>query len=121
MDMTDNSMIVLVVGAGKTGAEVLRQLSKNSNLRILILDPRDDPYAIREGIISSVDYKEPFTPLTLDSIVRNAHPDLILLSSSPQDLGLGDAAGIDIFSAALQDELATIADVPVIQVARAVP
>ena len=119
--MIDNSMTILVVGAGKTGAEVLRQLSKNSSLRILILDPRDDPFAVREGIIAAVDYKEALTPLTIDSIVKNARPDLILLTSSPQDMGLGDAAGIDILSAALQDELATIADVPVIQVTPAVP
>lgn len=109
-------MTILVVGAGKTGAEVLRQLSKNSNLRILTLDPRDEPYAVTEGIVAAVDYKEALTPLSIDAIVRTAQPDLILLTSSPQDMGLGDAAGIDILSAALHDELATIADVPVIQV-----
>lgn len=119
--MSDRTMTILVVGAGKTGAEVLRQLSKNSELMILTLDPRDQPFAVREGIIAAVDYTEPLTPLTLDAIVRNARPDLILLTSSPQDMGLGDAAGIDILSAALHDELATIADVPVIQVARAAP
>ena len=112
-------MTILIVGAGKTGAEVLRQLSKNPNLHLLILDPRDQPYAVTEGIVAAVDYKEPLTPLTIDAIVRSAHPDLILLASSPQDMGLGDAAGIDILSAAIHDELATLADVPVLKVARA--
>lgn len=111
-------MTILVVGVGKTGAEVLRQLLKNPSLRILTLDPRDEPYAIQEGILESVDFKEPLTPLTIDTIVREARPDLVLLTTSPQDMGLGEAAGIDMLSAALHDEIATIADVPVIEVAR---
>lgn len=113
-------MTVLVVGAGKTGAEVLRQLLKNPDLRIITLDPRDNPYAVQERILAGVDFKEPLTPLSIDSIVRSARPDLVLLTTSPQDMGLGEAAGIDVLSAALDDELATIADVPVIKVSRAV-
>ncbi len=113
-------MTVLVVGAGKTGAGVLRQLLKNPVLRIVTLDPRENPYAIQEGILEDVDFKEPLTPLSIDSIIKAARPDLVLLTTSPQDMGLGEAAGIDVLSAALHDELATIADVPVIKVARSV-
>jgi nucleoside-diphosphate-sugar epimerase len=116
--MNEQAMTVLVVGAGKTGAEVLRQLLKNPGLRILTLDTRDSPYAIEEGIIRNVDFKEPLTPLSIDSIIKSARPDLVLLTTSPRDMGLGEAAGIDVLSDALQDELATIADVPVIKVAR---
>ena len=111
-------MTVLVVGVGKNGAEVLRQLSKNPDLRIVTLDPRDEPYAVAEGILEGVDFKEPLTPLSIDAIIKVARPDLVLLTTSPQDMGLGEAAGIDVLSAALDDELATIADVPVIKVAR---
>lgn len=111
-------MTVLVVGVGKTGAEVLRQLLKNPALRIVTLDPRENPYAIQEGILEDVHFKEPLTPLSIDAIINEAKPDLVLLTTSPQDMGLGEAAGIDVLSAALDDELATIADVPLIKVAR---
>lgn len=111
-------MTILVVGAGKTGAQTLRQLFKNPNLKILTLDPREAPEAVSQGIIQNVDFKEALTPLTLDSIVGQTRPDLILLTSTAQDMGLGESPGIDMFSDALRDELATIADVPVIEVAR---
>ena len=116
--MSDRAVTILVVGVGKTGTEVLRQLLKNPDLRIVTLDPRENPYAVVEGIVKDVDFKEPLTPLSIDSIVKLARPDLVLLTTSPQDMGLGDAAGIDVLSAALNDELATIADVPVIIVSR---
>ena len=118
--MSKRAMIVLVVGAGKTGTEVLRQLLKNPDLQIVTLDPRENPYAVETGIVKDVDFKEPLTPLSIDSIVKVAQPDLVLLTTSPQDMGLGEAAGMDVLSAALHDELATIADVPVIKVMRSV-
>lgn len=118
--MSDRAMRVLVVGVGKNGTEVLRQLLKNPDLQIVTLDPRENPYAVAEGILKNVDFKEPLTPLSIDSIIKLARPDLVLLTTSPQDMGLGEAAGIDVLSAALHDELATIADVPVIKVARSV-
>ena len=116
--MSELSMTILVVGAGNTGAQVLRQLLKNPRLRILTLDPRDNPQAVEQGILENVDYKEALTPLTLDHILKEAQPDLILLTSSPEDMGLGKSPGISIFSDALRDELATLADAPVIEVAR---
>ena len=117
--MNENSMTILVVGAGKTGTEVLRQLLKSPKLRILTLDPRDNPYAVRQGIIANVDSKEVLTPLTIDDIIKEARPDLILLANTAEDMGIGTAAGMDMFSEALRDELATISDIPVVEVASA--
>ena len=116
--MSEHSLTVLVVGAGETGAQVLRQLFKNPKLKVLTLDPRDEPYAVRQGIIANVDFKETLTPLTLDAVLKQVHPDLILFASNAADMGLGESVGIDMLSDALRDELATIADVPVIAVAR---
>lgn len=116
--MNDHALTILVVGAGKTGAQVLRQLFKNPRIRVLTLDPRENPQAIKQGILMSVDFTEALTPLTLDHILKQARPDLILLTSTPEDMGLGEPAGIGMFTDALRDELATIADVPVIDVAR---
>lgn len=116
--MTEHAMTILVVGAGKTGTQVSRQLCKNPKLKVLTLDPRENPQAVTQGILPSVDFTEALTPLTLDHILKQAHPDLILLTSTAEDMGLGEPAGIGMFSDALRDELATIADVPVIEVAR---
>ncbi len=111
-------MRILVVGAGRIGIEVLRQLFKNPALTVLVLDPREEPLAIREGVIEQVDFHESLTPLTLDYVLAQAKPDLVLLTTSTEDLGLGRSAGVDLLGAALKDELAAIAQVPVIEVAR---
>lgn len=111
-------MTILVVGAGKNGARVLRQLRRNPKLRILTLDPRENPYAIAAGLIDKVDFTEALTPLTLDVILKQARPDLVLLTSTSEDMGLGESAGIGMLADALRDELAMMADVPVIEVAR---
>lgn len=111
-------MIVLVIGAGHTGAEVLLQLKKNPQVKVLTLDPRKDPFAIQQGIIEAVDFTEVLTPLTLGFILEQAKPDLVLLASATEDMGLGTAAGMDVLAQALRDELAAIAKVPVIEVAR---
>ncbi len=111
-------MKILVVGAGPTGAEVLRQLSKNPRIEVQTLDPRDTPYAVEQGIIAAVDFKESLTPLTLDHVLKQARPDLILLAMSTKDLGLGPATGVDMLASAMRDELVTISDVPVVEVSR---
>lgn len=109
-------MRVLVVGAGRTGVQVLRQLQKNPNITVLTLDPRDEPEAIREGVITAVDFKETLTPLTLEYVLQQAQPDLVLLTMATEDMGLGRAPGLDLLTGALREELAAIADVPVIEV-----
>lgn len=111
-------MTVLVIGAGRTGARVLKQLAKNPGIRVLTLDPRENPYAVEQGIIPAVDFRDALTPLTLESILNQAKPDLVLLAASTEDLGLGTAPGMDVFAGALRIELAEIAAVPVIEVAR---
>ena len=111
-------MRILVVGAGRTGTRVLRQLQKNGNLTLITLDPVDRPYAVKQGIIAAVDIQEALTPLTLDYVVAQAQPDLILLTADTEDLGLGMVPGMNMLAEALRDELAAIAEVPVIEVSR---
>ncbi len=50
--------------------------------------------------------------------MQQARPDLVLLAMKPEDMGLGKVAGIDILAEALHEEIAALADVPVIEVAR---
>ena len=111
-------MRILVVGAGRVGARVLRQLQKNPQLTIITADPNERPYAVQEGIIEKVDVRESLTPLTLDLVIAQSHPDLMILTRTSEDLGLGMAPGTDILAEALRGELAAISEVPVIEVAR---
>ena len=55
-------MRILVVGAGRVGARVLRQLQKNPKLTVITADPHETPYAVQEGIIEKVDIRESLTP-----------------------------------------------------------
>jgi len=97
---------------------VLRQLQKNPNLTVITVDPREEPYAVREGVIPDVDMREPLTPFNLDHILAQVQPDLVLLTRSTEDLGLGAAPGMDLLSSALSEELTVISEVPMIEVAR---
>lgn len=111
-------MKILVCGAGENGALVIGQLRKNPNIEIVILDPRENPYALAEGIIEKIDVAESLTPLTIDYVINKVNPDLILLTTELEDLGLGNVAGMEILSSSLRDELTSISTVPLIQVSR---
>ena len=111
-------MRVLLVGAGTAGVRALRQLRKNPNITVLTVDPRERPPAVEEKLIDSVDYREVLTPLTLEYIVSQAKPDLVLIATETEDLGLGSPAGVEMMAEALRDEVVAAADVPVLEVAR---
>ncbi len=113
-------MRILVIGAGRTGAKVIQQLQKNPAVEILTADPRQQLYAVDEGIIEKVDIHEALTPMTLQHVLKQTVPDMVLLAMPTEDMGLGKAPGIDILAEALREELAALAKVPVIEVARAV-
>ena len=111
-------MRVLVIGAGRAGTRVLRQLKKNPDITIVTTDPRENPFAVQEGIIQSVDYIESVTPLNLEYLLSKAQPDLVLLATTTEDFGLGEAPGLDMLADALREELVSISEVPLIEVAR---
>jgi hypothetical protein len=114
-------MRVLVVGAGRAGVKVLRQLQKNPELTVIVVDPHERPYAVERGVIDTVDYRESLTPLTLDYLLEKSKPDLVLLTRAPADLGVGSALGLDMLADSLQDELVTLSDVPMLVVSQASP
>ena len=113
-------MRVLVIGAGRVGAIVIQQLKKNPAISIFTADPRQKLYAVEQGIIAEVDIREALTPLSLEHIFEQTTPDLVLLAMPTEDMGLGRAPGIEILAGALREELAALAKVPVIEVARTV-
>ena len=93
-------------------------MKKNETLTVVTLDPIQDPFAVQQGVIEQVDIQESLTPLTFDFVMDRAKPDLILLTTTTEDLGLGKAPGIEILAESLRAELMDISDTPVIQVAR---
>ena len=111
-------MRVLVVGAGPAGAATIRQLRKNPQIEISTVDASDEPYAVKHGVIDRVDYSESLTPLNLDHVVAQAKPDLVLWTLATEDLALGPTPGAEVLGQALRGEIAAIAEVPVIHVAR---
>ena len=113
-------MRILVVGAGKVGTHVIGQLQKNPSLIIVTCDPRQEPFAVQKGLISSVDIQETLTPLNLAYVLEKAKPDLILLTRTSADFGLGKAPGMDVMVNSLKMELASISKLPLIEVSRTV-
>jgi nucleoside-diphosphate-sugar epimerase len=111
-------MRVLVAGAGRIGTKILSQLKKNPDIEILTVDPRKYPFAVKEGVISKVDFHQALTSIALEHVIEKVNPDLVLVTTTTEDIGLGNAPGIDIFVESLREELASISRVPIIAVAR---
>lgn len=111
-------MGILVIGAGRAGTRVIRQLLKNPNIEILAADPREELYAVEEGPIEQVDFAENPMPINLEHVLDRARPSLMILAMASEEMGLGKAPAVDILAEALREELAAVADVPVIEVAR---
>ncbi len=111
-------MRILIIGAGNNGARVIKQLRKNPQLTIVTADPRPNPAAVRQGVIKSVDICEALTPFNLDAILAQVQPDLVLMTRTPDDLGLGDSPGMELFSESLGVELEAISTAPLIHVER---
>ena len=111
-------MKILVLGAGRIGAKVIRQLRKNKDIVIVTVDPREAPYAVKQGIISELDYSVDLRPFELEPIIREVKPDLVLVTTSPEDISRSVIPGLDILVDALSRELETAFSVPVIAVSR---
>lgn len=114
-------MRVLVVGAGRVGARVLLQLRKNPDLAVVTVDPREEPLAVTEGIIPFVDYHKELTPRDLESVIEEVKPDLVLVTTSREDIGRSGVPGLEILVDALREELEATAKVPIIAVSRTGP
>jgi nucleoside-diphosphate-sugar epimerase len=111
-------MRILVYGCGAIGRAVIEQLQKNKDIRIVTMDPRDNPEALEEGVVESIDIDDVLTPMILDELVEEWHPDLILLATASSDLALGHAPGVDMLMDSLWAEIASISSVPVVPVER---
>jgi hypothetical protein len=107
----------LVVGAGKVGAKVLRQLKKNLKLEVKTVDSRKTPFAVEEGIIDSVDYLTELTHIELKPLIERIAPDIVLVTTSREDIR-NNVPGLEILMDSLVQELEFTADVPIVAVNR---
>lgn len=111
-------MKILVVGAGIIGAKVIKQLRKNPEIEMIIVDSRDTPFSIEEGLIDSIDFRVELRPVELEPIIRKIKPDIVLITTSAQDIGRSSIPGLDILVEALSNELEATSKVPIIAVSR---
>jgi hypothetical protein len=109
---------LLIVGAGRIGAKVLLQLKKNPTLLVYTVDPRETPYAVEEGIIASVDYQKELTPKDLEPVIEEIEPDIVLVTTSREDIGRSNVPGLEVLVEALRQELEATSKVPIIAVSR---
>ncbi|MDH4122939.1 MAG: hypothetical protein OEV21_02490 [Thermoplasmata archaeon] len=108
-------MKVLVIGAGKLGAQVISQLKKNPHIKMIVADVRERPAAVEQGIIDKVDLRIHLTPLNIGDIIADVKPDLILLARTVDDWGQGDMPMGTEYVAGMEREISRTS-VPVIPV-----
>lgn len=78
-------MRVLVVGAGRLGAQVIAQLRKNKEIEIVVADAHKEPCTVKNRVIDAVDILAHVTPLNFREIVEQVAPDLVLLARTTED------------------------------------
>jgi hypothetical protein len=107
-------MRIWLIGAETTGAATLRQLQKNPEITVVVSDPSPRPLAVREGLISKVDFQETVNSVNINQLARRIRPDLILLSPPEGGSGLGALEGGQALAQALNYEIGTHSEYPVI-------
>jgi FlaA1/EpsC-like NDP-sugar epimerase len=108
-------MKVLVIGAGRLGAQVISQLKKNERITVITADIHDRPEAVKKGIIDKIDLKVHITPLNAAEIVEKVKPDLVLLARTVDDWEEGDVPMGTEFVMGMEREL-TRMGVPVLPI-----
>jgi hypothetical protein len=109
---------IMIIGAGKVGAKVLLQLKKNPKLEVTTVDSRETPYAVEIGIIDSVDYIAELTPIELKPLIERIAPDIVLVTTSKEDISRSNVPGLEILVDTLRQELEYTIDIPIIAVNR---
>lgn len=78
-------MRVLVIGAEKLGAQVLRQLKKIPEMEIVVAERRERPVAVECGVIDKVDVVAHVTSLNFSEVLDCTNPDFVILARTVQD------------------------------------
>ncbi|HDP96594.1 MAG TPA: hypothetical protein ENN25_02745 [Euryarchaeota archaeon] len=108
-------MKVMVVGAGAIGTEIIKQMHKNPRIEVIVVDPKDKPKAVAEGVIQKVDIRKHVTPLNFEEVVKEADPELVIIARTIEDWEQFDNLGGAQYIIGMEREL-TKFDIPVIPV-----
>jgi len=108
-------MRVLVIGAGRLGSMVIRQLRKNPRLEILVADPHKNPCAVADGTLCDAHIRVHVTPLNFKEVVDQVKPDLVVLARTTEDWEQSDVPMGAEYVIGMEREL-TKGDVPVLPV-----
>lgn len=108
-------MRVLVIGAGKLGVQVLRQLKKNPDLEVVVADPHERPQAVADGLLDKVDLRVHVTAMNFQEVMDSVEPDLVLLARTTEDWEKLDTPMGTQFVLGMEKEL-TRSAVPVLPV-----
>lgn len=111
-------MRIWLIGAGRAGSSVLRQLKKNRSIEVIVSDPQENPKAVLDGLIPKVDFVERVTPVNVNQIAKRVRPDLILISTGAGVQSYGNVSGGLALAEALNYEIATSSDYPCLLVSR---
>ena len=111
-------MKILVVGAGRIGSKVIKQLEKNTKIKFYTVDPRENPHALEQEIVEKIDFSVDLIPRELIKIINDLRPDLVLVTTSKEDISKTGVQGIDILVDSLNSELESASEYPIISVSR---
>lgn len=111
-------MRIWLIGAGRAGAGVLRQIWKNPNINVIVSDPHADPQAVKDGVIDTVDFVERITPTNINRIAERVRPDLILIATGSGAQRYGNVEGSVALAEAINYETAAASDVPCLIISR---
>jgi predicted dinucleotide-utilizing enzyme len=109
---------ILVVGAGRIGSKVIKQLKKSAKIKFYTIDPRENPKALEEEIIEKIDFSVDLIPSEIIKIINDLRPDLVLVTTSKEDISNTGVQGIDILVESLNNELESASEYPIISVSR---
>ena len=112
-------MRIWLIGAGRAGTAVLYQLKKNPEIDVTVSDPDEQPHAVRDGIIGSVNLIERVTPINVNQIAQKIRPNLILIATGSAG-SFGNVTGGIALADALNYEITTVSKYPCLVISRSI-
>lgn len=98
-------MRVLVIGAEKLGAQVIRQLKKIPDVEIVVAERRERPEAVTSGEIEKVDIVSHVTAMNFGEVLSETKPDFVVLARTVQDWEKSDTPMGSEFVCGMEREL----------------
>lgn len=108
-------MRVLVIGAEKLGAQVIKQLKKMPGVEVFVAERRENPVAVQCGAVDKVDVVAHVTSMNFEEVLEQTKPDFVILARTVQDWDKAETPMGSEYVAGMEREL-TKFDVAVLPV-----